>query len=77
LRVTLYTKTDCGLCVEAEDLLRRLQKRIHFELEFVNLETSDSASVDYGERVPVVLVDGREVAAAPIDERELLAALTR
>jgi hypothetical protein len=63
--------------VEAEEMLLRLRKKIHFELEFVNLSSNDPADEDYGERVPVVLVDGREVAAAPIDERNLLAALSR
>jgi glutaredoxin len=77
LKVTLYTKPDCGLCVEAEDMLRRLQKKIQFELEFVTLGTHDLASEGYAERVPVVLVDGLEVAAAPIDERKLQALLKR
>ena len=32
MKVTLYTKEECGLCREAEDILRRLSRKIHFEL---------------------------------------------
>lgn len=77
MRVTLYTAEGCGLCREAEQLLLRLGKRIRFDLEIVNIE-ADSALYDrYWARVPVVLVDGREVAAAPLDERRVAAALRR
>jgi hypothetical protein len=31
----------------------------------------------YGDRVPVVTVDGKEVASAPVDEASLMAALSQ
>lgn len=73
--VTLYTKTECGLCEEAEVMLRRLQRVIQFELAFVDIENDDAAHARYWERIPVVAVDGEEVAAAPLDEAQLRAIL--
>jgi len=70
-RVTLYTKQDCGLCREAEDALRRIQKKARFELELVDIEADPAISSRYWDRVPVVAVDGKEVAMAPIDETRL------
>ena len=35
INVTLYTKNGCGLCDEAEDSLRAIQKVIQFELALV------------------------------------------
>lgn len=75
MKVTLYTKENCGLCAEAEALLRKLQRKNHFELEFVDIEANDDAHARYWMRIPVVLVDDVEVASAPIDPAQLAAAL--
>ena len=74
--MTLFTKGECGLCEEAEELLRRLQKRIRFQLEIVDIQEDMAIYDRYRDRVPVVAVDGREVAAAPIDGRRLEAAVS-
>ncbi len=71
MRVTLYSAPECGLCREAEAALRRVQKRAGFELEVVDIEQDEAAHRLYWARIPVVLADGREIAAAPIDERVL------
>ncbi len=75
MRVTLFTAEDCGLCREAEQLLMRLQRRLGFELDVVDIGSDRVAFDRYWARVPVVAVDGKEVAAAPLDERRLKAAL--
>lgn len=77
MRVTLFTAADCGLCREAEQLLVRLQRRLRFELDIIDIESDQAVYDRYWARVPVVAVDGKEVAAAPLDERRLKAALAR
>ena len=77
MKVTLYTKEECGLCEQAEEMLRRLQRVIQFDLHFVDISTDSLAHERYWDRIPVVVVDGRELAAAPIDEARLKAALAR
>ena len=76
MNVTLYTKAGCHLCEEAEDALRRLRKFIQFELNLVYIEYEAALLERFGNRVPVVYVDGREVASAPIDEAALRAAIS-
>jgi len=76
LKVTLYTKEDCGLCEEAEEALRRAQKLIHFETELVYIEDDPALFSRYQDRVPVVFVRGEEVASAPVEEARLLAVLS-
>jgi len=76
LNVTLYTKADCHLCEEAEEALRRLRKFIQFELNLVYIEYEAALLERFGDRVPVVYVDGREVASAPIDEAALRATIS-
>lgn len=73
--VTLYSQAQCGLCAEAEGVLRRLQREIRFSLEVVDIESDKGLFDRYWDRVPVVAVDGKEVAGAPIDARRLRAVI--
>lgn len=77
MKVTLYTKKNCGLCREAEEAILRLRGKKQFELELVDIERDQAAFDRYGDRIPVVAVDGKEVAGAPLDERRLSALLSR
>jgi len=76
LKVTLYTREDCGLCEEAEAILRRLQQSIRFEIEVVYIEDDSALFRRYHDRVPVVVMDDDEVASAPLEEARLLAVLS-
>ncbi|MEX0683615.1 MAG: glutaredoxin family protein [Dehalococcoidia bacterium] len=76
MKVTLYTKEDCGLCHKAEQIVRRLQRKNRFELELVDIEADSAAHARYWDRIPVIAVDGKEVASAPLDERRLSAILS-
>jgi glutaredoxin len=76
LNVTLYTKAGCRLCDEAEDTLRRLGKFIQFELRIVYIDCEPALQDRFADRVPVVYIDGREVASAPIDEAALRLAIS-
>lgn len=66
---------DCGLCGKVEVMLRQLQKKIRFDFDRVDISADDSLFRKYWDRVPVVLADGVEVAAAPVDEKRLAEAL--
>lgn len=76
MKVTLYTRKGCGLCHEAEDVLRRLQEALCFEFDLIDVDEDPDALRRYSDRIPVITVDGEEVDAAPIDERRLRAALS-
>ena len=69
--LTLYTKPDCSLCDDAQAALERVRARIPFELEVVDISADPELAERYGERIPVVLVDGEEAWEYVVDEREL------
>ena len=71
MNVTLFTKEGCELCHEAEAVIRKLRTRIHFQLDLVYIDEDASAYNLYWDKVPVIAVDGVEVARAPLDERRL------
>jgi glutaredoxin len=64
----LYTKPDCCLCDEAAEALQRVRDRVPFDLEVVDVSRDSELLEQYGERVPVVLVDGRPAFEYEVDE---------
>ena len=79
LALTLYGKPGCHLCEEARALLGRLQGRYPHHLAEVDIEADAALLARYGERIPVLVVGEREIAAplalsAAVVERALAAA---
>jgi glutaredoxin len=70
-RVTLYTKPDCPLCDTAAEALARVRARAPFDLDVVDISPEPELRARYGERVPVVLVDGEPMFDYEVDERAL------
>lgn len=58
--VTVYTRDACGLCRTAEDIVAREARRARVEL--VDIDADEQLQRRYNVRVPVVAVDGVEVA---------------
>jgi glutaredoxin len=69
--VTLYTRPDCCLCDDARAAIWRVRRDYEFELEEIDISQDRALSETYGERVPVVMLDGRAVSELRIDEDEL------
>ena len=75
--LTLYSKPDCHLCAEAEAELRRLARRYPHQLQTVDITQDPVLLQRYAERVPVLVVQGREYPAplsAAVLERALRSA---
>jgi hypothetical protein len=71
LQVRLMEKPDCGLCTEVYRALHRVGLEIPLEVDRVDV-TRDAALFDrYALRIPVVVVGGRELDAAGLDDRAL------
>lgn len=56
----MYSRPGCGLCDEARRVILAERGRTPFEFEEVDVSVSDSLELEYGIRIPVVLVDGQE-----------------
>ena len=69
--VTVYSKPDCHLCVDAMTVLRRLQQELGFALEEVDIMLDDALLRAYFERIPVVLLDGQELSEYFVQEEAL------
>ena len=80
--VELLTRSGCGICVRVYDRLAELAAELDFDLSTVDVDAAaasgDSAlRAEYGDRLPVVLLDGREHSYWDIDEPRLRADVTK
>ena len=69
--VVLYSRPGCGLCDEAREVLLAERERTRFELEEVDISGNDALELEYGIRIPVVLVDGDEAFEIRVEPRQL------
>jgi glutaredoxin len=69
--VTVYSKPDCHLCVDALNDLRALRAELRFELRERDITRDDTLHRAYFERIPVVMLDGEELFDYVVDEQIL------
>jgi glutaredoxin len=74
-QVVLYSRPGCHLCDDARAVLLDARARLAFDMQEVDIETSDSLLGEYGLRIPVVVVDGTEAFEYTVDPGELDAVL--
>jgi hypothetical protein len=58
--VVMYSRERCGLCDKARAVILAEHERSTFRFDEVFIDGDDALERDYGLRVPVVVVDGRE-----------------
>lgn len=77
MTVTLFHTEGCHLCEEVEALLGRLARRHRFRLLRVDIAGDPEAYARYRYAIPVVWIDGEEVARYPVEEAALERELSR
>ena len=75
--VTLLTRPGCHLCDDAREVLVAVAATHPFILDERDIEADDATFKAYLERIPVVLLDGRELYDFFVDAEDLRARLTR
>jgi glutaredoxin len=81
-RITLLTRAGCVQCAAAADALNRLCPQWGVRWHAVDVDDAARAGepalrMEFGDRVPVVLLDRREHSYGTVDEDRLRADLTR
>jgi glutaredoxin len=73
--VIVYERDGCCLCEQARELLERIAQRTPFTLERRDIEADERLLLKYLERIPVVVINGREAFELIVDEAALESAL--
>jgi len=75
--VTLYGKPGCHLCDEARAVVQRVRAEHPFELQEVDVSLDPQLNREYGERIPVLALDGEELFDYFVEEAVLVERLDR
>ena len=70
-QATLYGKPACHLCDDARAVVERVRRDHPFELREVDVTLDPELHRAYGERIPVLELDGEELFEFIVDEAEL------
>jgi glutaredoxin len=73
--VTLLSRAGCHLCDDARAVVAAVASEAGVGWEELDVDADPPLAEEYGDRVPVVLVEGREHAYWRVDECRLRAAL--
>lgn len=73
--VVLYTRPGCGLCDEARAVILAERERTPFAFDEVDISVDDALELEYGIRIPVVVLDGSEAFEIRVEPRAFAAAV--
>ena len=75
--VTVMTRATCGSCARVIEQIRPVVADYNARLEIMDVDADGPGlAMEFGDRVPVILVDDEEIACWEIDNDELIEALT-
>ncbi len=71
-------RQGCGSCVRVAKQIEPIVARFDAQLQIVDVDSDATGelAMEFGDRVPVVVVDGEEIACWEIDDDELIDVLT-
>ena len=75
-RVLLYSRPGCHLCDDARQVIETVCAELGERYTEVDITSSTELQREYGEQIPVTLVDGRRHDFWRVDPDRLRAALT-
>lgn len=80
--VQLLTRAGCGVCERVHAQLTQLAAELGFELSATDVDVAATAGntglrAEFGDRLPVVLLDGREHSYWEVDEPRLRSDLAK
>ena len=75
MTLRIYGRPDCCLCEKAARVAERLQREFGYEIEHVDITRDPALAARYGTVIPVMVLDGVEIARAPVTMSGVRAAL--
>jgi len=69
--ITFYTRKRCPLCEKAKELILELKEEHDFSFEEIDIDESDELTEQYGIMIPVVHINGEEVAFGIINKMDI------
>lgn len=70
-RVVLFTRRGCQLCIPARQIVAQVCADAGVDWQEVLIDGDIELQTEYGDQVPVVEIDGEQVAALMVDAAPL------
>ncbi len=70
MKVDLFTRTRCHLCEAARAVIDRVRADVPFDLAVHDIDRDPELQRRYDWDVPVIVVEGRQLARHRLDEAE-------
>jgi glutaredoxin len=67
----LYTRKECCLCVEMKETVRRVTEHWPAAVEEIDVDSAPELQAQYGDEVPVLLINGRKAFKYRLTAKEL------
>jgi glutaredoxin len=71
VRLVLYTRPGCHLCEDAKAILARVEADTGEGFTEIDITGDEDLEEEYGFRIPVLLLDGREHGYWRVEEERL------
>jgi glutaredoxin len=72
MRLALYTRPGCHLCDVAKEAIERVSRKTGEAWQEIDITTDPALEDEYGLRIPVVMLDGKEHGYWRVEEERLL-----
>jgi glutaredoxin len=76
-KVVIFSRQNCHLCHEAEEIVREVLLEISFDLEVINIDGNAELESLYGEEVPVTMINGAKHDYFRVDKKRFSEAVLR
>ena len=73
--VTMYSRRNCHLCEVAKEVVESARKVADFEFEVVFIDGDAGLEKEYGEEVPVTLINGKRHDYFRVDRARFIEAV--
>ena len=72
MKVTYYSRANCGLCVEGLITLKLVQEDLGFDIDIIDIEEDEAIHEKYMLMIPVVVKEGRIIQYGQLDYATLI-----
>jgi len=77
MQLTMYSRSGCHLCEAMKEILDRVRRQQTFTLTIVDITSDVTLLNQYEDDIPVLAMEGTEIARHRIDEATLTRLLTQ
>ena len=74
-QVTIYSRRNCHLCEVAKEVVESAKNEAEFDFEVVFIDGDAGLEKEYGEEVPVTLIDGKRHDYFGVDRARFIEAV--